>query len=563
MRSVVHHTTHPAVDAILAEWRDQPAPVLPILHAVQETLGWMQPEALAAVAAGLGIEEAELYGVVTSYHFFRLKPGAPPTHICDGPACTLAGTDLGAEAMADACASAGGGAPAGGLACPGRCDRPVAAQIGDRFVSTLAAGEPYTGVSPAATGPFFLRHTGHADQPQFDAARGRGAYAQLEKFRGDPDGVLAILDASGLQGRGGAGFPAARKWGFVRGAAGDTKYVVVNADEGEPGTFKDRVLLEHDPHLLLEGVAIAAATVGADTAFIYLRYEYPEAFDILEQAIADAAPVLDGLAVHVRRGAGSYICGEETALLNSLEGKKPFPRERPPYPVTNGLFDRPTLVSNVETLSAVPRVLEAGAEAWVAAGTRGQPGSKLYSVSGDVRTPGNYELPLGTTVQELIDAAGGPRAGRSVIGFTLGGVSGGLLPAAALDLALDFHAPKAWGGMLGSGGIVVIDDARCPVSFVRLAMAFFRDESCGKCFPCRIGTMRLETRLESLAFGDIEDQAFEEIDELNLLMTKSSACGLGVAAPGVVQGLLQHYPAIVAAHRTGECAAGVCHGAPA
>jgi NADH:ubiquinone oxidoreductase subunit F (NADH-binding)/NADH:ubiquinone oxidoreductase subunit E len=544
MRSVVHHTTHPAVDEILAEWRDRPAPVLPILHAVQETLGWMQPDALAAVAAGLGIEEAELYGVVTSYHFFRTKPGAPPTHICDGPACTLAGTDLGAEAMADACVTAGGGAPAGGLACPGRCDRPVAAQIGDSFVSTLAAGEPYTGVSPAASGPFFLRNTGHADQAQFDAARGRGAYTQFEKLRDDPDEVLRILDASGLQGRGGAGFPAARKWGFVRGAAGDTKYVVVNADEGEPGTFKDRVLLEHDP-------------------FIYLRYEYPEAFDILEQAIADAAPLLGGLAVHVRRGAGSYICGEETALLNSLEGKKPFPRERPPYPVTNGLFDRPTLVSNVETLAAVPRVLEAGAEAWVAAGTRGQPGSKLYSISGDVRTPGNYELPLGTTVQELIDAAGGPRDGRSVLGFTLGGVSGGLLPAAALDLALDFHAPKEWGGMLGSGGIVVIDDTRCPVSFVRLAMAFFRDESCGKCFPCRIGTMRLETRLESLAFGDIEDQAFEEIDELNLLMTKSSACGLGVAAPGVVQGLLQHYPGIVAEHRTGVCAASVCHGAPA
>jgi NADH:ubiquinone oxidoreductase subunit F (NADH-binding) len=405
-----------------------------------------------------------------------------------------------------------------------------------------------------------LRNTGHADQAQFDAARGRGAYTQLEQYRSDPDGVLAILDESGLQGRGGAGFPAARKWSFVRGASGDEKYVVVNADEGEPGTFKDRALLEHDPHLLLEGVAIAAATVGATMAFIYLRYEYPEAFDILEQAIADAAPVLNGLPVYVRRGAGSYICGEETALLNSLEGKKPFPRDRPPYPVTHGLYDKPTLVSNVETLSAVPRVLEAGAAAWRAAGTRDQPGSKLYSISGDVQNPGNYELPLGTTAAELIAAAGGTRDGRSVLGYTLGGVSGGLLPAAAIDLQLDFHAPKEWGGMLGSGGIVVIDDTRCPVSFVRLAMAFFRDESCGKCFPCRIGTMRLETRLESLAFGDIEDQAFEEIDELNLLMIKSSACGLGVAAPGVVQGLLTHYPAIVEAHRNGQCAAGVCHG---
>ncbi len=563
MRSIVIHKRHPAVDEILAEWLDRPAPVLPILHAVQETLGWMQPEALAAVAAGIGMEEAELYGVVTSYHFFRTKAGASPTRICDGPACTLAGTDLGAEAMADACASAGGGPPAGGLACPGRCDRVVAAQIGDAFVSNLAVGEAYRGVSPAATGPFFLRHTGEPDQVAFAAARGRGAYAQLEQYRAVPDGVLSILDASGLQGRGGAGFPAARKWRFVRGATGDVKYVVVNADEGEPGTFKDRVLLEHDPHLLIEGVAIAAATVGAQMAFIYLRYEYPEALDILEQAIADAAPVLDGLPIYVRRGAGSYICGEETALLNSLEGKKPFPRDRPPYPVTHGLYNKPTLVSNVETLCAVPRVLEAGAEAWRAAGTRGQAGSKLYSVSGDVQTPGNYELPLGTTVRELIPAAGGPRPGRTVLGFTLGGVSGGLLPAAALDLALDFQSPKEWGGMLGSGGIVVIDDTRCPVSFVRLAMAFFRDESCGKCFPCRIGTMRLETRLESLAMGDLEDQAFEEIDELNQLMTKSSACGLGVAAPGVVQGLLTHYPALVEGHRAGVCAASVCHGEPA
>ena len=528
----------PRARAIVEQYRLEPAPLLAILHALQDEAGYLDEPSLATVADALRIPHGDLYGVVTFYHFFRLAPPRDEAQWrCIGPACRMRALD-------------GVAAPPGEpMACSGRCETPIAALTGERSVT------PAPSPIRAHGGEVLLANIGHEDQPSLAAARSRGAWRAWESMRGRPPSeLIAEVVASGLAGRGGAGFPTGRKWQAVRDAPGDLKYLVVNADEGEPITFKDRPILERDPHLLLEGMRLAAHAVGATVGIIYLRYEYPEAAVILTAAIAEAraAGLLDGFEVCVRRGAGAYICGEETSLLNSLEGKKPFPRDKPPYPTTHGLFGLPTLVNNVETLAAIPRIIERGAAFWRAA----QP--KLYSIAGDVARPGNYELPLGTTVRALLDAAGG--AVGELQFFTLGGLSGGLLGRAEIDLPLDFSAPKAFGAMLGSGGVLVGNARRCPVDTVRGAADFFRHESCGKCFPCRIGTERVVARLDKLVAGRAVPSDLSEIRALNTLMTKTSACGLGIAAPAIVDGLLARFPDAVAAHLAGHCPALVCPG---
>jgi len=523
-----------ASDAV-ARFRDEPAPLLAILHALQDELGWLPESELSTVAEALRIPHADLYGAVTFYSYFCTTAPTGARWVCNGPACRMHAQDA-------------GGFPVGEpTACPGRCDTPIA-QLTSRESITPSPSPPFIATSKPAV---LLAHTVHDDQIDLAKARARCAWSTPLAA---PDEIIAAVTASGLTGRGGAGFPTGVKWKAVRDAVGEPKYVVVNADEGEPITFKDRPILERDPHLLLEGMKIAAHAVGASIGIIYLRYEYPEAARILERAIADArqAGLLGGaFDVWVRRGAGAYICGEETSLLNSLEGKKPFPRDKPPYPTTNGLFDKPTLVNNVETLAAIPRILQRGADWW----KKEQP--KLYSVAGDVARPGNYELPLGTTVRALLDAAGGVVGGELSF-FTMGGLSGGLLGRDELDMPLDFAAPKKHGAMLGSGGILVGNTKRCAVDVVRTASAFFRHESCGKCFPCRIGTERVVERLDRLAAGRASRRDLDEVKELGVLMTKTSACGLGVAAPAIVQGLMQRFPDAVEAHLGGKCSAGVC-----
>ncbi len=346
MRSVVITPRDPVAEGIVEKYRHEPAPLLPILHALQEKDGFLREAALLVVADRLKIEPGDLYGVVTFYHHFRLSAEHPEAEYCDGPACRLH-LEKGGEAQL--AATLGGRAEA--MPCPGRCDRPVAVRRGADFLegaTRVSLPPPTAAASPAAAGPVILRNAPFADQEDLDGALGRGAYSELVKRR-EPEEVIKILENGGLAGRGGAGFPAHIKWRAVRDAPGSPKYVVVNADEGEPATFKDRVLLEHDPHLLLEGTAIAARAVGAETVFIYLRFEYPEALAILDRSIrlAIKANLLGGLKFYIRRGAGAYICGEETSLLNSLEGKKPFPRDKPPLPVHEGLFGKPTLISNV------------------------------------------------------------------------------------------------------------------------------------------------------------------------------------------------------------------------
>jgi NADH:ubiquinone oxidoreductase subunit F (NADH-binding) len=345
----------------------------------------------------------------------------------------------------------------------------------------------------------------------------------------------------------------------VKEAAGDPKSIVCNADEGEPGCFKDRALMDHDPHSVLEGMVLAGVVTGAPRGFIYLRYEYPDTEKVLEEAIREAeyAGFLgDGIMgtdfsfrIHVRRGAGAYICGEETSLLNSLEGKHPFPRNRPPYPVTHGFENLPTVVNNVETLASVPPILRNGGAWYRDLGREGHPGTKVISLSGDIHRPGNYEVPMGFPLLDLLEeVAGGAGEGRAVQAVTMAGLSGGFLAGDDLDVTLDEPCIRGKGSFLGAGGIMVFDDTRNMVEVARMAMEFFAEESCGKCFPCRIGTKRLTERLAGQAGpGNLSDWT-SEVEDLGRTMKEISACGLGMAAPLITESLLRYFPGEVARH---------------
>ena len=376
-----------------------------------------------------------------------------------------------------------------------------------------------------------------------------------------PAELVELVTDSGLAGRGGAGFPTGVKWKAVAEAPGHPKTIVCNADEGEPGCFKDRCLMDYDPHGVVEGMVLAGYATGAARGFIYLRYEYPETEGVLAQALSDArdagllGPGVLGtdfsFELYVRRGAGAYICGEETSLLNSLEGKHPFPRNRPPYPVTHGFEDLPTVVNNVETLASVPPIVRFGADWYRGLGRGDQAGTKVISLSGDVTRPGNYEVPLGFPLMELIDGwAGGTEEGRTIQAVTMAGLSGGFLAGEDLDVTLDEPNIRSKGSFLGAGGIMVFDDTRDMIEVSHQAMEFFADESCGKCFPCRIGTQRLMERLAGKAGPKELERWIDEVADVGKTMMETSACGLGMAAPLITNSLLKYFPDRVSDHVT-------------
>jgi len=549
------HTVAPADAALVARWRDEPAPLLPALHAFHDRDGHLSDDALRAVSEGLRIPLADLYGTVTFYHHFATAPGgnAAP-RVCDGPVCRMRGC----EAVLDELASEG----ATPMPCAGRCDEPVPVLRGDEYLIGRpgeALVERPTQLPPPNPGGLdeccfaTIREDGNATLAGYRAG---GGYQGLEKALRElsPEALLDLLDESGLAGRGGAGFPTARKWRAVREAEGGPKTIVCNADEGEPGCFKDRALMDHDPHAMIEGMVLAAVATGATRGFVYLRYEYPHTQAILERAIdeARAANLLGerilgtdvSFELYVRRGAGAYICGEETSLLNSLEGKHPFPRNRPPYPVTHGFEDLPTAVNNVETLASVPRIVARGAAWYAGLGAGEHKGTKIISLSGDVRRPGNYEVPIGLPLATLLDEwAGGPPEGRRFQAVTMAGLSGGFLGAEELaQVTLDEPSLRAKGSFLGAGGVMVFDDSRDMVAVAAQAMDFFAHESCGKCFPGRIGTQRLAERLTGAA-GPRDPEAWRnEVHDIGHTMQAVSACGLGIAAPLVTESLLRYFP---------------------
>lgn len=551
-----------STSALIEQWRQAPAPLLPLLHALHNRDGYLSEDTLRAVSQALRIPLADLYGTVTFYHHFaRTAPGHSAPRVCTGPICALHGADDLLERLKPQ-----GATP---MPCAGRCDDPIPVLQGRAVWLGTAQGELAQRASrlPAPPVPGYTECI--FDQirtPGRSALEGyvrTGGYAGLRAALNlTPHQVVEHVRTAHLTGRGGAGFPTGLKWKAVaeatNEAAGTPKTIVCNADEGEPGCFKDRVILDYDPYAVIEGMTIAAYATGASQGFLYLRYEYPETEPALEAALqqAEAAGYLGedilgsgfSFHIHLRRGAGAYICGEETSLLNSLEGKHPFPRNRPPYPVTHGYAGGPTAVNNVETLAAVPPILAHAPEWYVDLGLGEHAGTKIISLSGDVQRPGNYEVPLGLPLQELIhEWAGGPRPGRTVQAVTMAGLSGGFLAGADLDVTLDDRALRARGSFLGAGGVMVFDDTRDMVELAHQAMQFFAHESCGKCFPCRIGTQRLTERLGQAAGPASPAEWTNEVHAIGRVMQTLSACGLGTAAPMVTESLLRYFPDQVAA----------------
>ncbi len=533
---------------VIARWRDAPAPLLALLHAFHDRDGFISEAALRDIAVGLRIPLAELFGTVTFYHHFaREIPGQSAPRVCTGPVCRLQGGLEILDALKDE-----GATP---MPCAGRCDDCVPVLRGHEvFVGKQADAlsvEP-TPLPPPYPGDGEECIFAEIREPERNTLAGyrrTGGYEALTRAVTtlNPTDVIETLKESQLAGRGGAGFPTGMKWESVLNASGEPKAIVCNADEGEPGCFKDRVILDYDPHAVIEGMVLAAYTTGATRGFIYLRYEYPETLKILEQALAEAKAagllgdaILDAdfnFHIYIRRGAGAYVCGEEGSLLNSLEGKHPFPRNRPPYPVTHGFENLPTVVNNVETLAAAVQIVRRGA-VWYKSLSYDESlaGTKIISLSGDIERPGNYEVPFGLPLKVLLyEWAGGAPEGREIQAITTAGLSGGFIAADDLDRTIDEPSFQAVGAMLGAAGIMVFDDTRDILDVAHHAMEFFAEESCGKCFPCRIGTQRLTELLSA----PLQPGSEALISRIGTVMKATSACGLGTAAPNITDSLLR------------------------
>ena len=509
------------------------------LHKLQDGTGCLMARHIAALAELFRLSQAEVHSVASFYHHFDIVAdgeAVPPrlrVRICDGLPCMLGGADdLAARAKAEL---ASADVLVETVPCIGRCDGAPAAHVGRRAVDrasieTLAA---------AIDGPHDAEVPAYED---LESYRAGGGYEMLAKIRSGEfavaDAITMLSDAK-LRGLGGAGFSAGRKWGFVRGYPGP-RLMTINGDEGEPGTFKDRYWLERRPHLMFEGALIAAHAVEAERIYLYMRDEYPAVLEILRREIAalEAAGLLAATPIELRRGAGAYICGEESAMIESIEGKRGLPRQRPPYIAEVGLFGRPTLNHNVETLLWIPTILRDGAAAFVAKGwDADHAGLRSYSVSGRVREPGVKLAPAGISVRRLIeDHCGGMAEGHSFKAFLPGGASGGILPAEMADLPLDFGTYEKFGGFIGSHALVVLGDKDSVFAAALNLMRFFRDESCGQCTPCRSGTDKMVRLMEG---GRL---APEVVDDLMLVMRDSSICGLGQAASNAVAHLMKHFP---------------------
>lgn len=417
-----------------------------------------------------------------------------------------------------------------------------------------------------------LKNCGHIDAESLEESVAVGGYSALHKVleKGDPDWVIKEIEESGLRGRGGGGFPTGRKWRFTAANKGGKSYVVCNGDEGDPGAFMDRSVMEGDPHKLLEGMAIAGYAIGADEAYIYVRAEYPMAIKRLRIAIADAeaAGYLGknimgsdfSFEIHIKEGAGAFVCGEETALIASIEGERGMPRPKPPFPANKGLFGRPTLINNVETLANVPVIIGNGAAWFSSFGTNKSKGTKTFALTGEVNNTGLIEVPMGTTLRKIVfDIGGGIRNGKKFKAVQIGGPSGGCLTEEHLDLPMDYDNLIAAGAMVGSGGLVVMNEDTCIVEVARFFMNFTQHESCGKCVPCREGTKNMLKILEKIVKGKGEMKDLDTLEELAHAVKDGSLCGLGKTAPNPVLSTLKYFRDEYIAHiKEKRCPAGVC-----
>jgi formate dehydrogenase len=507
------------------------------LHLIQDKYGFISAPHLAALAHEMKLAQAEVYEVATFYsHFDVVKDGPPPppvtVRVCDSLSCAMAGAE---KLLKDLPAVLGAGVRVVRAPCMGACDHaPVCAiQHGQ---TKRATPDKIVAAVKANAHP-------HAHHPQFDlvAYQKAGGYSLLKDClagKRTHDDLIKIVSDAGLRGLGGAGFPTGRKWSLVR-AEPSPRMMAVNCDEGEPGTFKDRYYLERDPHRFLEGMLIAAWVVEAPAIYIYVRDEYPEIRLMLLEEISriEAAGLAPHAKIHLRRGAGAYICGEESAMIESIEGKRGLPRHRPPYVAQVGLFGRPTLEQNVETLYWVRDIVEKGAEWATSQGRRDRKGFRSFSVSGRVKKPGVVLAPAGVTVRELIDEyCGGMVDGETFKGYLPGGASGGILPASMGDLPLDFGTLEKYGCFVGSHAVVILSDKDDMKAVALNLMRFFEDESCGQCTPCRVGT---EKAVKMMEHGPWNTAL---LDELSTAMRDASICGLGQAASNPLTCVIKYFP---------------------
>ena len=528
------------VRALLGDAPRRPDLLIEHLHLIQDHYHCLSTPHLAALAQELRLAQAEVYEVASFYHHFDVvreggpAPAALTVRVCDGIACELAG----AEALLHRLpAILGADVRVIHAPCVGRCEQAPVAVVGQKAVPRATVESVQQTVAAGIVTD--LPEAGYRDLAGYVAEGGYALLRQCVSGQTDVEAVIAAMESSGLRGLGGAGFPAGRKWRIVRNEAGP-RLMAVNIDEGEPGTFKDRVYLETDPHRFLEGMLIAAWVVGIEDIYIYLRDEYHACRTLLQQELAAliASPPLDVMPrIHLRRGAGAYICGEESAMIESIEGKRGMPRLRPPYVAQVGLFGRPTLEHNFETLYWVRDILQKGPEWFASHGRHGRKGLRSYSVSGRVKEPGVKLAPAGITIQELIDEyCGGMMDGHAFYAYLPGGASGGILPASMNDIPLDFDTLQPHGCFIGSAAVVVLSNRDSAMNAARNLMRFFKDESCGQCTPCRVGTAK--------ALALVEQPVWDVplLADLSQVMRDASICGLGQAAPNPVDCVVRYFP---------------------
>lgn len=544
--------------------------LLPALAAVQSEFGWVSPGALDEICRRLSVPPAEAYGVATFYALITTEPAAPRVaHVCDDVGCGAFGAEVLAGELTDRIGPAE--QDSDGVAwkpspCLGQCDRAPAvylqrAGVEDRVLGHTDADEVLAALREDSAPPAevsvpqrgepglrLLRRVGVVDPADLDAFRSTGGFDALrEALAMGPYAVIEAVKASGLRGRGGAAFPTGVKWEAVAGAPEGPRHLICNADESEPGTFKDRVLIEGDPFALVEAMAIAGTAIGCVRGYVYIRGEYPAATVRLQHAIDQARSrgylgddvMGSGRAfdIEIRRGQGAYICGEETALMESIEGHRGEPRNKPPFPTTHGLFDQPTVINNVETLCNVPHIVLDGPDAFRAIGTGDSTGTRLFCLAGEVAHPGVYEVAFGTTLREVIElAGGGPDDLRAVL---LGGAAGGFVTADQLDLPLTFEDSRAAGVALGSGVVMPFGGGIDMGEIVRRITAFFRDETCGQCVPCRVGVVRQEEALARYLDGGRDQRELALLEDIDRVMTDASICGLGQTAASAVRSAIK------------------------
>ena len=504
------------------------------LHLVQDKYHQISAAHLAALADEMKLSFAEVFETATFYaHFDVVKegdPAIPPItiRVCDSLTCAMMGAE---QLLGELQNGAGPGVRVVRAPCVGFCDSAPVAEVGHRYMLNAKASDVLNTAARGETHPIIPPYV------DYDAYVKDGGYKLLGDLRGgrvSKEDILKVLDDSSLRGLGGAGFPAGRKWRAVLGEPGP-RVMAVNADEGEPGTFKDRFYLLRDVHRFLEGMLIGAHVIDAEDVYIYLRDEYPAAHKLLPIEIAKLPP--GGPRIHLRRGAGAYICGEESSLLESLEGKRGLPRHKPPYPFQVGLFGMPTLINNLETLFWVRDLVEKGASWWTSQGRNGRHGLRSYSVSGRVKEPGVKLAPAGITVRELIDEyCGGMADGHTFRAYLPGGASGGILPASMSDIPLDFGTLEKYGCFIGSAAVVVLSQKDSVRAAALNLMKFFEDESCGQCTPCRVGTQKAALLMERPVWNTAL------LDELSQAMRDASICGLGQAAANPLTSVIKYFP---------------------